>query len=113
MGKVHQIDDVCRDYHGDNANSKAANEHVHPTKKAMQSCIYDYISSRGKVGATCQEVERDLGLKHQTASARMAEMKVPGHEFGIFWNGLKRALPGSRAASAYVTSRGQLFLLET
>ena len=106
-----KIADITKHFHKGNANSEAANEHVHPTKKAMQAQIYDYITSRGKVGATCQEVERDLGLKHQTASARMAEMKVPGHEFGIWWNGLKRALPGSRPASAYVSSKGQLFLI--
>lgn len=104
-----KVTDICRNYHRGNKNSTDANEFVQPTKKAMQERILDYITSRGKVGATCQEVERDLGLKHQTASARMAELK---QSFQIHWNGLKRALPGSRAASAYTTSKGQLFLLE-
>ncbi len=105
MSESFPLLDICENYHEGNANSRAANKFVAPKKVAMQRQIMDYITSRGRLGATCQEAERDLGLKHQTASARFSELKK---EHKIFWNGLKRALPGSQPASAYVTSSGQL-----
>lgn len=96
--------DITRRNHNDNTNSAAANEFIQPKKSAMQDAIVKYITAQGRKGATCQEVERDLGYRHESASARMSELKA---EFRIFWNGTKRALEGRRPASAFVTSEGQ------
>lgn len=109
--KVHQIEDITRNYHRENKNSEDANQFVSPGKVAMQEQIYRYITGRGKMGATCQEVERDLKMKHQTASARCSEMQKPNAKYRLYKNGIKRALPGSQKASAYVSSPGQLFLV--
>jgi hypothetical protein len=97
--------DICERNHGGNYNSASANKFIAPKKKSLQETIVDYITSKGKFGATCQEIERDLNLKHQTASARCSELKK---EHRIFWNGMKRALPGSQPANVYVTSSGQV-----
>jgi hypothetical protein len=100
-------DDITANYHGGNPESVAANEVVRPNKVAMQRQIYEWIPPRGKSGATCYEVEKALDLKHQTASARMSEMKLPGSEFHIFWNGMKRST-GASTAKVFVTSEGQI-----
>lgn len=97
--------DITENFHHGNANSIAANRFIAPKKKSLCQQIEDYITSRGRMGATCQEVERDLNLKHQTASARVSELKKSNR---IFWNGLKRAEPGCQPANVFTTSEGQL-----
>lgn len=37
--------------------------------------IIAFIESRGSMGATCDEIEVALGLKHQTASARVYDLR--------------------------------------
>ena len=36
--------------------------------------IWTWIAARGRLGATCDEVEIALSIPHQTASARIADM---------------------------------------
>lgn len=43
---------------------------------AQRQAILDYIRLQGLDGATTDEVEVALGLSHQTASARMRDLKV-------------------------------------
>lgn len=103
------LPDITRNYHRGSYNSEQANAAIQPQKKSLCDQIESYIESCGKTGATCQEAERDLGIKHQTCSARFTELRKAQR---IYWNGLKRALPGSQPASAFVTIRGQLGLWE-
>lgn len=98
--------DVTENYHQGNAESVNANQIVQPKKSALRAEIYEWITSRGRFGATCFEVETSLGLKHQTASARMSEMKIADCDYRIFWNGQKRST-GAATAKVYVTSEGQ------
>ena len=100
--------DCCERNHGGAWNSIQANKFVAPKKRALQEQIHAYITSRGRFGATLHEVARDLGIKIQTASARMSEAKQSDGPLRIFWNGQKRAQPDSQPANVYVTSEGQL-----
>jgi hypothetical protein len=70
--------DVCRAFHGGDPCSEAANESVHPDKASIRADILQWIADRQHEGATCDEVEVALGLRHQTASARMRELVMLG-----------------------------------
>ena len=48
-----------------------------PVAGNLQRQVYDFIDRGG--GATCEEVEMALGLRHQTASARIRELALAGH----------------------------------
>lgn len=67
--------DICRNYHRGNAESEAANGRVHGKKEAMQQRILAFIRSMGLDGATCDQIEIALDMAHQTASARVSELK--------------------------------------
>lgn len=85
-------DDICRNYHGGNPESEIANTR---TRKAHDiDRILAYL--RAHADATCDEVEVALGMSHQTASARLAEMKRAGQ---VQLTGVKRRTrTGSPAA---------------
>ncbi|HYJ33779.1 MAG TPA: hypothetical protein VE326_11220 [Candidatus Binatia bacterium] len=67
--------DITSRLHGGNAESAEANESIEPDKARMRQAVLRYIESRGLVGATCDEVEHALRMRHQTASARLTELK--------------------------------------
>lgn len=46
---------------------------------SMRARIRQLIASIGANGATCDEVEKILRMKHQTASARINELCAEGH----------------------------------
>jgi predicted transcriptional regulator len=58
--------------------SKEAAGRIRPHAKAMRTEILDYIARRGGRGATTDEVEDRLGMKHQTASARVRKLAKEG-----------------------------------
>lgn len=63
--------DVCRNNHGGNENSEAANK---VTRKGRDTYrIMTYLMSVDD--ATCSEVAEALGMPHQTTSARFSDMK--------------------------------------
>ena len=66
--------DVCRNYHRGNEFSEMANRRLN--KKIIVGRIMDLIRNSG--GLICEEIEDALGLKHQTASARISELKKQG-----------------------------------
>lgn len=45
----------------------------------IRNQIHQFIKARGHAGATCDEIEVGLGLRHQTASARCRELVLMGH----------------------------------
>lgn len=96
--------DITRNYHGGDHQSNLAHQSIEPKKTAMQRQIHAFVTACGRRGATCHEAVKATGLKWQTASARLSEMKRPGSAFPIFWNGEKRATDGSRPGRAFVTS---------
>jgi len=54
--------------------SRAAALMVAPHAATMRDRVYALISARGRYGATTDEVEEALDMKHQTASARVCEL---------------------------------------
>jgi predicted transcriptional regulator len=89
-------EDICAARHGGNAESLAAHASLLPRLAQMQTDILAEIKRRGT--ATCDEVEGALGLAHQTASARIAELK---RDSLIVPTGERRATRRGRAAMIY------------
>lgn len=82
--------------------SEQAAESVKETAASVRNRILKFIEIRGEEGATCDEVERFLGLKHQTASARIAELH---HKFRrIVDSGQRRKTRSGRNAAVYVAT---------
>lgn len=94
--------DVTAAYHGNNARSMEAHQSVIPHKEAMQAAILGYISRQEGLGATCDEIESVMGYTHQSASARVTELKALGK---IVDSGLKRKTRSGRNATVYVHSK--------
>lgn len=70
------LPDVCRNHHGGEPFSEAANKATTSRKASKRALILEYL---GRVGnASSDEAEIALGLRHQTASARFAELKKDG-----------------------------------
>lgn len=57
--------------------SYQAHEEIKPKKQSMEDQIHSYLESKG--ATSLQMIEFHLGLKNQTASARLSEM----HDKGI------------------------------
>lgn len=67
--------DVCANYHKGNENSKQANLRTNKAKDTEK--ILNFVRRNG--GRTyVKEIIRELGLKHQTASARLSDLKANG-----------------------------------
>ena len=77
-------EDVCAGRHGGDEYSAAANDRIAEDKNRLRNLIYSYIETCCEArGATCEEVERALGLRHQTASARITELRKSGRLINI------------------------------
>ncbi len=70
-------EDPCQGNHHHNPESHAAFEALIPYLNRLQQMVLEYIAGRD-VGATVKTVRRDLGLQHQTASARLSELRAAG-----------------------------------
>ncbi len=55
--------------------SREAYAQIQPSAPQLREKIFEFIKQRGKHGATCDEAEVHLGMRHQTASARFTELK--------------------------------------
>ena len=73
--------------------SEAAATSVERELGRLQADVLRFIEERA--GATCDEVERGLNLRHQTASARVYELRERGL---IEDSGAKRKTSSGRAA---------------
>jgi hypothetical protein len=58
--------------------SRAAFESLRPHLNRLQREVFGYVSARGTKGMTCDEIETQTGLAHQTASARIYELARSG-----------------------------------
>jgi len=93
--------DITGNHHGGNEFSVAAHESIKGNKARDQAKIWNHVESLGESGATCDEIEVSLGMSHQTASARVSEMKRSGR---LKLNGEKRSTRTGRNAGVYVAS---------
>lgn len=79
--------------------SRDAAASIQGVLNSMQSKVLGWIRSRGDDGATCDEVEAALEMKHQTASARIRELVLKDR---ICDSGMRRKTRSKRKAIVYV-----------
>ena len=79
--------------------SAAAAESIAPTAGAIRERVLDMVRGCGVFGATCDEVEKLLDLRHQTASARLRELVLRGQ---IVDSKRQRETRSGRQAVVYV-----------
>jgi len=83
--------------------SEAAAVSVDESTPYLRGRVLDYISARGVEGATCDEVEGALDMRHQTASPRVNELAGRG---AIVDSGRRRKTRSGRNAVVYVRPAG-------
>lgn len=79
--------------------SQAAAEAIRPHLGAMAAKVYGYLRKAYKHGATDDEVEAALVMRHQTASARRRELVLKGL---VVDSGTRRATSSGRTATVWV-----------
>jgi hypothetical protein len=79
--------------------SREASESMIPTAGSLRFQVLSYIRGRGLHGATDNEIEHALGLRHQTASARRRELVLT--EF-VVDSGRRRLTDSRRRAIVWV-----------
>lgn len=85
--------------HNGTDTSKAAAESMEPHLGRLQQLIHDYYDSRRWYGATCDEAEAALEMRHQTCSARVKELRDKGL---LVDSGERRKTRSHRSAAVYV-----------
>ena len=71
------LTDTTASYHGGNEFSVAANDHASAGKAEDRLRIAAFLRERA-FGMTCDEIEVGLGMRHQTVSARLVDLKRAG-----------------------------------
>jgi predicted transcriptional regulator len=79
--------------------SRLAAESAEPTAESMRVAVLDCIRGSGR-GATCDEVEERLSMRHQTASARIRELAIRGL---IRDSSLRRGTRSGRPAIVWIS----------
>lgn len=62
----------------ESATSREAANRYQPVAGTERARVYEFVASRGQAGATCDEVEAAMGMRHQSASARLRELYLGG-----------------------------------
>jgi predicted transcriptional regulator len=79
--------------------SQAAAESMRDQAPRIQTAIFKFL--RGSAGFTCDEIERALGLLHQTASAQIRGLVLAGL---VVDSGRRRPTKSRRAAVVWITN---------
>jgi len=88
--------------------AKPASQLIPWDAQSLRRRIYSYILEQNYLGATCEQVEMALNLSHQTASARITELRTHrthGGRITYLMDGSKkvrRATLSGRSANVYV-----------
>lgn len=71
------MDDICKNYHRGNVNSIEANKIAHKYKIGGKQRILEALDNGqlGNLDLTCEQLEYETGLSHQTCSARLSDLK--------------------------------------
>lgn len=87
----------------DSQSSREAADSMRIEAASLRSKIYMHVVKFPE-GKTCDEIEVDLGLTHQTASARCTELKATKHLIPLVEGGKKvrRATRSGRKADVLV-----------
>jgi DNA-binding transcriptional ArsR family regulator len=104
MKQLDIFKDICAANHGGNENSIEAHNGIIPAKLKLHRGIMAAIKLRGNSGMTVDELEIALSLPHQTASARMSELKSAGL---IVQVGKRKTRTGSNAGVWILSRQGE------
>lgn len=96
---VTSFADYRAPYARDSETSQAAAVSVEPSAESLCGQIYEAIKRRGTDGMTCSEVEDVFTLRHQTASARLWDLRT--REF-IEDSGQRRPSTSGRSSIVWV-----------
>ena len=89
--------------HNGTDTSIAAAESISEVSSALRAQVFDWIRACGKDGATCDEIEVGLGLRHQTASARIRELVLKNRTVD---SAARRLTRSARLAIVWVEQTG-------
>jgi len=79
--------------------SRSAKQSIQNDLPRLRLAVRTFVKDRGYRGATCDEIEQGLDLKHQTVSARCTELLKAGQ---ILDSGARRPTRSGRSARVYV-----------
>ncbi len=79
--------------------SEAAADSVQSASGRLRAVVFAHVKRCGAGGATCDEVEAALEMRHQTASARVRELVLGGH---LRDSGQRRQTRSGRNAAVWV-----------
>ena len=96
------IFDITANKHGGNEQSEKAFEDNKSKAGRMRLDILKLAEEKGRVGITTFEVTQLLGLRTQTASARMSELK---RDLLLFDSGERRKTDTGSSATVLVTRK--------
>jgi hypothetical protein len=68
--------DICQNRHGGNAESQKANATTNKSRDCRR--VLEYLTEVGSRGATCDEMEVEMGMSHQSCSARCSDLLRDG-----------------------------------
>lgn len=84
MTKPNNYDDICRNNHGGNPESEAANTGNTKKRDAFRKEMYEWWVAQGWGGAiTEQALTHFAHLRYSTVTARVSEMKRSGLLFKV------------------------------
>ncbi len=86
--------------------SRLAAISIEPDTGRIRRFCYDWIKTAGEYGLTCDELETFTEMRHQTASARIVELRNRGDIaplIGPDGHPVRRRTRSGRLAQAYVT----------
>ena len=89
-------------YAADSETSEYAAEMIESSASSMRGDIFRLMKTRGERGMTCNEVERALHMRHQTASARLYELR---HKGLIVDSGQRRVTDSDRWAVVWAVKK--------
>jgi len=95
--------DICANYHRGQDTSLRAFADIQGVSGKLRLIIWQTVFEAGTRGMTCEELEDALGMKHQTCSARITELKKSGH---LVVSGRRKNRGGS-SARAYIIAEGR------
>jgi hypothetical protein len=81
--------------------STAAADSIVLAASRLRESVYNRIAQVGECGMTCDEVEAALAMRHQTASARIYELR---HMSRLVDSGMRRTTRSGRLAVVWVAA---------
>jgi len=87
--------------HERDSTSEQAADEIAPTALVLRERVFRFIAAAGSMGATDDEIELALGMRHQTASARRRELVLKGR---IVDSGTLRKTSSGRYAHVWIVA---------